>query len=176
LPFGRGRTLLNGAPRWLDGIAGGWRLSGIWTDYTGKRFTPIINNTGLTNNRPSVVYGVQANLPADQRTIGQWFNPAAFAAPLAICGPQQNAQCFGNAGRNILIGPGINVLDASLSKSFPIFGENRRLTFRLEMFNALNHPNYGLPDANISNVNTVGSITSLIKDMREAQFAVRFDF
>ena len=95
---------------------------------------------------------------------------------LANCGPSHNAFCFGDAGRNILIGPGINVLDASLQKSFAVFGETRRLTFRLEMFNALNHPNYGLPDANLSNVNTVGSINTLVKDMREAQFAFRFDF
>jgi hypothetical protein len=157
-------------------VAGGWRLSGIWTDYTGKRFTPAINNTGLTNNRPSVVYGLQANLPADQRSLEHWFNPSAFTAPLAICGPFHNAQCFGNAGRNILVGPGINVVDTSLSKSFPVFGEKRQLTFRLELFNAFNHPNYGLPNANISDVNTAGAVTSLVKDMREAQFALRFDF
>jgi hypothetical protein len=156
--------------------AGGWRLSGIWTYYSGKRFTPLINNTGLTNNRPSVVYGVQANLPSDQRTTAHWFNPAAFTAPLSNCGLLQTGSCMGNAGRNILTGPGINVMDTSLAKSFPVFGEKRRLTFRLELFNALNHPNYSLPDPNISNVNTVGSITSLVKNMREAQFALRFDF
>lgn len=59
---------------------------------------------------------------------------------------------------------------------FPVFGENRRLTFRLEMFNTLNHPNYALPDPNISDINTVATINNLVKDMREAQFAVRFDF
>jgi len=176
LPFGRGRMLLNGAPRWLDGIAGGWRLSGIWTRYTGMRFTPAINNTGLVNTRPNYVWGIQANLPASERTPSRWFNPAAFVAPPATCGPAHNAACMGTAGRNILIGPGINVVDASLMKSFPVFGESRRLTFRLELFNAFNHPNYALPDANISNVNTVGSISSLVKDQREAQFAVRFDF
>ena len=176
IPVGRGRAFLATAPRWVDGIAGGWRLSGIWTDYTGKRFTPTINNTGLANTRPSVVYGVQANLPPDQRTPSRWFNPAAFTAPLADCGPKMNAACFGNAGRNILIGPGINVIDASLSKSFPICGDRRRLSFRLEMFNALNHPNYALPNANTSDPNTVATIIGLVKDMREAQFALRFDF
>jgi len=54
--------------------------------------------------------------------------------------------------------------------------ESRRLTFRLEMFDAFNHPNYALPDANLSDFNTVASINSLVKDMREAQFALRFDF
>ena len=176
LPVGRGHAFLSAPPRWLDAIAGGWRLSGIWSDYSGMRFTPTMNSTGLANTRPSVVYGVQANLPSDQRSTAGWFNPAAFTAPLSNCGPFQNAPCFGNAGRNILIGPGINMVDASLSKSIPIFGEKQRLTFRLEFFNALNHPNWDLPNANISAPNIVSTITGVVKDMREAQFAVRFDF
>ncbi len=176
MPVGRGKTFLSNAPRWLDLAAGGWRISGIWSRYSGMRFTPTINNTGLANTRPEYVYGVQANLPADQRTVARWFNPAAFATPLANCGPAGNEACFGNAGRNILVGPGIDNVDGSLSKSFPIRSERRRLTLRFELFNAFNHPNYALPDPNLSDVNTVGSITSLVKNMREAQFAARFDF
>ena len=176
LPVGRGQALMSNAPRWLDMMAGGWRISGIWTRYTGMRFTPTINNTGLANTRPEYVYGVEANLPADKRSTAMWFNPAAFTNPPVVCGPGHNEACFGNAGRNILVGPGIDTMDASLSKSFPIRSESRRLTFRLEFFNAFNHPNYGLPDPNISDVNTVGSITTLIGTMREAQFAARFDF
>ncbi len=176
LPFGQGKALLSSAPRWVDAIAGGWRLSGVWSRYSGIRFTPTINNTGLANTRPMYVYGQPANLPADQRSSDHWFNQNAFATPPVTCGPNHNASCFGNAGRNILVGPGLNGADASLSKTVPVFGDRRRLTFRVEMFNAFNHPNYGKPDPNISNVNTVGSINTVVKDMREAQFAVRFDF
>jgi hypothetical protein len=121
------------------------------------------------------VWGVAANLPSSERSLSRWFNPAAFTAPLSICGPTGKGNCFGTAGRNILVGPGTNVVDASLAKSFAL-GERRRLTFRLELFNAFNHPNYALPDANISNVNTVATITALAKDQRQAQFAFRFDF
>ncbi len=176
LPVGHGKALLGGAPRWLDAVAGGWRLSGIWTDYSGRRFTPAINNTGLANTRPQYVWGVAANLPSSERSIKRWFNPAAFTTPPAVCGPTGKGACFGNAGRNILVGPGTNVVDASLAKTFAVFGEGRRLTFRVELFNAFNHPNYRLPDANISNVNTVATITDLAKDQRQAQFAFRFDF
>ena len=178
MPVGRGKALLSNAPRWLDLAAGGWRLSGIWSRYSGMRFTPTINNTGLANTRPEYVYGQQANLPSDQRSR---FSAGSIRRrsrhPLANCGPAlDNLACFGDAGRNILIGPGIDVVDGSLSKSFPVFGEKRRLTFRFELFNAFNHPNYALPDANISDVNTVGSITSLVKGyVRGFQFAVRFD-
>ena|SRR5215475_11284270 len=83
---------------------------------------------------------------------------------------------FGNAGRNILVGPGLDVADISLAKSWAVWGESRRLTFRLEAFHALNHPNFDFPENNISNVNTVGTINSTVKPMRQAQFAVRFDF
>ncbi len=44
------------------------------------------------------------------------------------------------------------------------------------MFNLLNHPNYGRPDMNISNVNTAATINTVIRPMRQAQFALRYDF
>jgi hypothetical protein len=160
----------------LDAVAGGWRLAGLWTFTSGMFFTPTFTAAGgLANNRPDVVYGVQANLPRGERTPSHWFNPAAFA-PVPAVDPVTGLPRFGNAGRNILIGPGTNDVDTSLSKSFPVFREDRRLTFRLEFFNTFNHPNYGLPDANISDTTTVATINTIVIPMREAQFAVRFDF
>ena len=49
---------------------------------------------------------------------------------------------FGNAGRNTIIGPGTNNMDANLAKRFPLGGERKALTLRVEAFNLLNHPNY----------------------------------
>ena len=165
------------APR--TGIArffGGWRISGIWQYMTGLYFTPVFSTTGgLSNNRPDVVYGVQANLPRGERTPQRWFNPAAFAEVPAT-DPVTGMPRFGNAGRNILIGPGINIVDASIAKSVPIFREDWKLTFRLEFFNAMNQANYDYPEDNISDPNTVGTISRTSKPMRQAQFAFRFDF
>jgi hypothetical protein len=176
LPFGRGRAFASNLPIWADRALGGWRLSGIWTFTTGMVFTPTFTAAGgLANNRPDVVFGVQANLPRDQRTPSRWFNAAAFA-PVPATDPVSGRPRFGNAGRNILTGPGINVADTSLAKSFSIFSERARLTFRMEVFNTLNRPNYGLVDANISNRNTVGTINTTVKAMRQAQFAIRLDF
>jgi hypothetical protein len=155
---------------------GGWRLSGIWQYMTGMYFTPEFTSTGgLSNNRPDVVAGVQANLPRSQRTPQRWFNPAAFAEVPAT-DPATGQPRFGNAGRNILVGPGLNSIDASLAKSFPVWKESWRATFRLELFNALNHANYDYPVSNISDVNTVATISRIAKPMRQAQFAFRFDF
>jgi hypothetical protein len=140
------------------------------------RFTPSFTASGgLSNNRPDVVYGVKANLPRGERNASRWFSPAAFSVVPAV-DPTTGLPRYGNAGRNILVGPALTAADLSLAKSFPVFREDRRLSFRLETFNAFNHPNYGLPDANISNVNTVATINTTVKPMRQAQFAARFDF
>lgn len=175
LPFGRGKLLGTHMPRLLDLAAGGWRLSGIWRYTTGRYFTPSFTASGgLSNNRPDVIAGVAANLPGDQRTRLRWFNPAAFAI-VPAADPVTGLPRFGNAGRNILIGPGLNSLDATLGKTFSL-GEKRLLSFRLEAFNLSNHPNYDLPDPNISNTNTVGTISATVIPARQFQFAFRLDF
>ncbi len=176
LPFGRGRAFLSTAPAWLNSAVGGWRISGIWQYTTGMRFTPQFSSAGgLSNNRPDVVAGVAANLPRGERGPDMWFNPKAFSEVPAV-DPTTGLPRFGNAGRNTLVGPGLNVADASLAKSWAVWGEGRRITVRVEAFNALNHPNFDFPQNNISNVNTVGTITRVVKPMRQAQFAFRFDF
>ena len=160
---------------WKHRYLGGWRLSAIWRYTTGRFLTPTFASTGgLSNNRPDVVYGVNPNLPRSQRSPSRWFNPAAFREVPAV-DPVTGLPRFGNAGRNIVIGPGINVMDASLAKQYRI-RETHTVSFRLEMFNLLNHPNYGAPDMNISNVNTVATINRVIRPMRQAQFALRYDF
>ena len=52
---------------------------------------------------------------------------------------------FGNEGRNVVRGPGIETVDLSLFKSFSIT-ESTRLQFRAEAFNLLNHANLALPE------------------------------
>jgi hypothetical protein len=160
---------------WKHRYFGGWRLSGIWRYSTGRYLTPTFTSTGgLSNNRPDVVYGVKPNLPRSQRSPNRWFNPAAFREVPAV-DPITGLPRFGNAGRNIVIGPGINVMDVSVAKQYRL-REKQTATFRLELFNFLNHPNYGAPDMNISNVNTVATINRVIRPMRQAQFALRYDF
>src|SRR5262249_49922286 len=120
LPIGRNRTLFGDMPRWLDLTAGGWRLSGIWRYTTGRYLTPTFTSSGgLSNSRPDVVSGVKANLPAGERRPDRWFNPAAFAIVPAV-DPVTGLPRYGNSGRNTVLGPGLNMLDANLAKVFPI--------------------------------------------------------
>jgi hypothetical protein len=90
-----------------------------------------------------------------------WFDRTAYSAPAA--GTQ------GNAGRNTIRGPGTEQVNFSVSKRFPV--SRARIEFRAEVFNLLNHNNFGNPDTNISNA-TVGTITSA-DDGRNMQLGLR---
>jgi hypothetical protein len=158
----------------MRAVLGNWKLGAIWHFSTGRYLTPTFTSSGgLSNSRPDVVYGISPNFPRDQRTPQLWFNPAAFAVVPAT-DPITGLPRFGNAGRNTILGPGTNYMDANLAKVIPLKGERRNLTFRVEAFNVLNHPNYANPALNISTTTTVGTITSVLRPMREVQLAARF--
>jgi hypothetical protein len=96
-------------------------------------------------------------------------------------------QCFnlrGNAGRNILIGPGTSELDFSIFKNNPIkkISETANLQFRAEIFNILNHPNFGVPsspgntdifDSTGTPSAVAGLLTTTTTTAREIQFALK---
>lgn len=75
--------------------------------------------------------------------------PASAAEP--VLDPATGLPRLGNSGRNVIVGPGLNIMDAGIYKRFRMGGEKRVLTFRVELFNALNHPNWANPDINVSN-------------------------
>ena len=81
---------------------------------------------------------------------------------------------FGNAGRNILRGPGLFNVDTAIHRRFGI-GSDRAIEVRWEVFNVFNADQFGLPDSNIRN-STRGTITRLAGDPRVMQFAFRLSF
>jgi len=81
---------------------------------------------------------------------------------------------FGNLGRNSLEGPGFLNIDASLMKNFRLRG-GRRVQFRWEVFNATNHPSYGLPVSNLLS-RDFGIIRGTVSTPRQMQFGLRFIF
>jgi len=87
--------------------------------------------------------------------------------------PVTQAGQFGNAGRNIARGPAFTDLDLSLTRTFAV-KETARLQFRAESFNALNHPNFGLPVADLNSAN-FGKIFTAAPP-RLTQFALKFIF
>jgi hypothetical protein len=72
-------------------------------------------------------------------------------------------------------GPGIQQVDMSLFKSFPI-KESMRVEIRGEFFNAFNHPNFANPAADTSSPGSFGKSTNTVIDPREIQLAAKFYF
>ena len=140
LPFGRGRMFGKDASGFLNQVLGNWQMSGVFSAATGNYYTAtdivsVANSdcggtVGFNCARPNLV----GNPNAKPCVPGTLFNTCAFA--------DNNVQgTFGNAGRNIIVGPGYKVWDTSLMKQIPI-REQMQLEFRAEFFNILNHVNY----------------------------------
>jgi len=161
LPFGQS---LRGPVRH---VATGWEIGALTVLQSGLPFTITVpgspSNTG-SGSRANPVPGIDP-IPAN-RTINNWYNPAAFAV-----GP---AFTWGTLGRNTLRGPGIFNLDLSAAKKFTI-REGKRLEFRAEFFNSLNHPQFGLPGGTVG-VGGAGTITGTQRANRQIQMALRFAF
>lgn len=163
LPFGKGKPYLN------SGIAarifGDFEIAGIVAAQTGRPFTPRLSadrsNTGQLQDRPNLVGDPRLANPDPQ----MWFNTAAFALPAP--------GTFGNAGRNILTGPGYGNTDIALVKRIG-FGEVRKLELRGEVFNLFNRPNFDLPNA-VADSAQFGRIFSA-GPARQIQFGIKFAF
>jgi hypothetical protein len=111
--------------------------------------------------RPNVI----ENPNSGPRTPSQWFATSAFVLPA------QNT--FGDAGRNVVTGPGLTVLDLSVQKEEALH-DRLRLQFRFDAYNALNHANFNLP-GRIFGASNFGVITSA-GDSREMQASVKLTF
>jgi hypothetical protein len=172
LPIGKGSNILNNSI--ADKFVGGWHIGGIYSMSSGFPFSPQIgydvSNTGDQGwiRAKLVTTGVNGNLPRGQRGPNNWFNANAYVVPTQFT--------YGNAGRNTLIGPGVNNLDGSLRKIFPI-REAQSVEFRAEAFNLFNHPSFAQPDPVITDgAGSAAVITSTALDNRQIQFAVRYRF
>jgi hypothetical protein len=162
LPFGEGKPYLQQGA--ASHILGGWLISGIWSARTGRPITITQGN----NNVGAGATGLP-NLTGDPQgaeTVDQWYNPAAFT--------QVPSGTFGNAGRNILRGPGFATFDTSIQRQIK-FTDRYNTTVRLDIFNLFNRANFGLPDSNIVSA-TAGVISTLGGDPRVMQLSVRFGF
>ena len=164
LPFGHGRKFMHSASPLAEAVAGGWQMTSIVTAQSGAPLSVFLAtptaNTG-TFTRPNRI--CDGNLPADKQSIHDWFDVACFVNPPPFT--------FGNAGRNILIGPGLVTWDSGVDKEFRM-NERFGLQFRLEFFNLLNRPNFGLPNASIGSAGA-DTIATVVTNARQVQFALR---
>jgi hypothetical protein len=145
-----------------------WQASALLSVQSGYPFTPRVgfdnSNTGNVGNsfgfdRPNEVPAV--NAPPDAVV----YDGRAF-----VVAPPYS---FGTAGRNSLRGPGLATLDAALIRGFHL-GADRRVEARLEVYNALNRTNLGLPEGFVDRPTFGQSLSA--REPRQVQIAVRFAF
>jgi hypothetical protein len=141
LPFGKSLRGTAGA------ILGAWQLNGIANVSSGTPFTVYdTRNVAQQGSHPEITgfAGSRPDLIADPnrgpRTVEQWVTASAFRRLDAVA----EAGRFGNAGRNIVRGPGQSTVDLSAFKNFKV-SERWNAQFRLEAFNVANHTNFGVP-------------------------------
>jgi hypothetical protein len=149
LPVGKGKPLFRNANRVVNTVIGGWSVNTIYTYQSGEPFTVrsgFLTANGTAQSRAALAPGVttlpQARLQDKAGVIGPVFfaDASQFAAP---------APGELGIGRNVFQGPSYWNVDLGISKGFQL-SERFRLTFRTEMFNALNHANYRNPrDASV---------------------------
>jgi len=144
LPAGPGKRWLKSGP--LSNVIGGWRVSGVLT-LTG---TPLTITGGSALNTPGSTQTANQVKPDVQILHGinignPWFDPTAFVT-------ETRNGVFGNTGRNIMNGPGLFNLDASLFKIVK-FAERFALEIRGEAFAVTNTPQFSNPGTNAANFN-----------------------
>jgi hypothetical protein len=161
LPFGRGKKFLNSTSALVGHVVSNWELGAIYTYQTGTFLTPSWTGPDPTGTRftssstPAQVtirpdHLRNANL--DDGTPLRWFDPTAF-------GPPQPGS-FGTSAKGVIVGPGWNIVHASLHKYFN-FTESVRLRLGCTTSNVMNHPHYTDPALNISTPATVARITGV---------------
>jgi hypothetical protein len=185
MPFGSTSAKLQNQR--LNYAIQGWEVGGVLTVESGPPFTPVvsgdvsgadeINNatvqsgTPVDTDRPNVV---SESFYPSRQTPQQWVLPSAFATPTEFT--------FGDAGRNILRGPGLGTCDFSILRNFRL-GETAKVQFRAEMFNIFNRANFDIPQNIVNNAsfgqifNTVQPVAGLASggpgEPRELQLGLR---
>jgi len=135
-------------------------LSGLPQDHT---FNVNTTNVGGAS-RGDVI--ADPNLPDSERSIDRWFNTAFLQA--AAPG------VFGNAGRNIIRGPGRKNLDIMVARNFAMPWEGHALQFRFESFNFTNTPSFGQPNSSVGSPSA--GLISEADEPRRIQFALKYVF
>lgn len=175
LPIGENRYFVpKGA---LSHIFGAWQWSGDFTVGSGLYFTPRVLGGGLDISR-GVSGSLRANMVAGQPitvsnpTALEWFNTAAFCAPSATC-VNPTGTVFGDAGRNIIEGPGQVTLDMALNKTITI-KESRALDLRFSANNVFNNVHFSSINTVVNSL-TFGEVTGT-SSMRRVTMTARFRF
>jgi hypothetical protein len=176
-------VFFHGSHSWIEKVAGGWSLSGIFNIHSGFPWNPYYNITGnvyYTGSgygqlRPAAIVP-GAGTSTSNKTFEQATNPnyggngtTFFAPPTYVQGPAfplTSPAPLPGIARNSVNGPGYNDVDASLSKGFGLprirgLGENARFEIRADFYNLFNKTNLNVAtiDTNLGSVTPTGVVT-----------------
>jgi hypothetical protein len=190
----------------LNFVSNGWELGSILKVQDGTPFTPTFGTDGdplglLSSDPydyPNRVGGSGCQTLVNPGNVANYIKTQCFAVPTAPSPAFYAANCDpafaaplcvnlrGNAGRNIMYGPGLVNLDSSIFKNIPIhkISEAFVAQFRVEVFNILNHANFQSPNlvnADIFNSDTTangtaGTLTATTTSSRQVQFALKLSW
>jgi len=178
-------VFFHGSHGWIEKIAGGWSVSGIWNWHTGFPWDPFYNastnfyyqNSGYGQLRPAAMLS-GFGTSTDKSQFEQATNPnyggdgtKFFLPPTFVAGPSfpaTGAAPTPGIHRNSLNGPGYNDIDLSLAKGFglpknKVLGEAARFEIRADIFNLFNTTNINVAtiDGALGAVDPTGAVTSV---------------
>ena len=185
LPFGRGRTYGSSMPSWANQIVGGWDISALPSWHSGTAFSTGTSAfvAGYANNAPAILIGNYSDVKPHAHKVGN--SVTLFADQEKALNSFEGPIGFHIGSRNNLRGPNYVNFDLGVAKSFPIYGENIKLKFRCDAFNAFNHASFNLPTVAHSDItagSNFGAITSTVPGLdgvtkaRVLQGALRLEF
>jgi hypothetical protein len=182
LPFGKGQRLIENASPALNAVVGGWHVSGIFRWTSGF---PITIDNGFTWSTNWNIEGdAEPNGPAPKASnpknviVDGVSGPDIFADPTAALAAFRPEWPGESGVRNNVIGEGMFDIDTGVSKDFSL-GEQRRLEFSWQAFNATNSVRYDVRGAQPSlsyGAAQFGRYLGTITTPRFMQFALRFAF
>lgn len=130
---------LSNAPKIVKALINSWSVNGMVTSRSG---TPVeitsFRQIGaeFVPLRPDLILGVPLYIYDSSLPGGRKINIDAFSIPTEL---RQ-----GNLGRNALRGFSMYQIDLSLQRQFSL-SESKKIQFKVDFFNILNHPNFGDP-------------------------------
>ena len=183
LPFGRGQALAAGANPVVNAIIGGWHVSGIFRRTSGFPITIDNGFTWATNWNIEGDAEPNGPVPKASNTKnaivnGVGIGPAIFADPVAAEAAFRPEWPGESGVRNNVTGEGMFDIDTGVSKDFSL-GEQRRLEFSWQAFNATNSVRYDVRAAQPSlsyDPTQFGKYLSTLTTPRFMQFALRLVF
>jgi hypothetical protein len=154
---------------WERYLLGNWQVNGVTTIQSGIPINVTIGsdpaNTGRPGGaRPDLIAPAKADCGSG-RLVG-CITASSFAMPVPYN--------YGNAGRNIIRGPGLVLTDLSLFKNLPLT-ERVKLQLRGEAFNVFNTPSFSNPNSTFGTA-TFGSVGSTFMPNRQVQVAAKIIF